>query len=278
MKDDVIGDWSENKLEIIEKYARPYSQIMTSKGFYHIYIDAFAGSGRHISRRSEKEVLGSPRIALATSPPFREYHFVEWNEKRAEGLRVLEQEHSNLKVYFGDCNNVLPREIFPLLARSGKQRALCILDPYALNYDWNLICAAAQTKKVDLILTFMMMDVQMNVLLKDPNTIKETQAKRLTRSWGDETWRKAAYEVHDEQLNMFGGSDRVKTGSLHFAKEYGRRLKEVAGFEYVSDPVEMLNSRKGTVYYLYFMSHASVALKIMKDIVTRLRKRQVGHA
>jgi hypothetical protein len=43
---DEIGPWSEIKLEVIRKYAKAYSTILSSqKSFYHVYIDAFAGLG-----------------------------------------------------------------------------------------------------------------------------------------------------------------------------------------------------------------------------------------
>ncbi len=52
---DQIGYWSELKLEIVEKYARAYSRILNAQpGLRHVYVDAFAGPGIHMSRaRSE---------------------------------------------------------------------------------------------------------------------------------------------------------------------------------------------------------------------------------
>ncbi len=52
-KYDEIGYWSEIKLDIIKDYAAAYSRILSSQknpNFYHIYIDAFAGAGKHISK------------------------------------------------------------------------------------------------------------------------------------------------------------------------------------------------------------------------------------
>ena len=74
---DVIGPWSEVKLDILREYASPYSRIVTAHGFHHLYIDAYAAGGSHISRTTGEIVLGSPLIALATEPPFREYHFID---------------------------------------------------------------------------------------------------------------------------------------------------------------------------------------------------------
>ncbi|MEW6003192.1 MAG: hypothetical protein AB1638_11175 [Nitrospirota bacterium] len=54
MKLDQIGFWSEIKLEIIKKYAGAYTSIMSKQDWCrgYVYIDAFAGAGKHISRKT----------------------------------------------------------------------------------------------------------------------------------------------------------------------------------------------------------------------------------
>jgi len=63
---DEIGSWSEVKLSIIKEYCSAYSTILTKQPhpFHHIYIDAFAGSGQHISKSSGKLIPGSRLNAL----------------------------------------------------------------------------------------------------------------------------------------------------------------------------------------------------------------------
>jgi three-Cys-motif partner protein len=59
---DVIGYWSEVKLDIIKEYASAYTKIMAaqkSPRFKYIYIDAFAGAGKHISRETRDMVVMS---------------------------------------------------------------------------------------------------------------------------------------------------------------------------------------------------------------------------
>src|ERR1035441_9100262 len=60
---DIIGPWTEVKLDILRQYAAPYSRIVTKHGFYHLYIDAYAAGGSHISRTTGEVVPGSPLIA-----------------------------------------------------------------------------------------------------------------------------------------------------------------------------------------------------------------------
>ena len=40
----------------------------TTASFSHVYIDAFAGSGQHVSRATGEFVPGSPLNALAVEP------------------------------------------------------------------------------------------------------------------------------------------------------------------------------------------------------------------
>ena len=50
---DEIGYWSEVKLDIVKDYAAAYSRILAAQekpALHHVYIDAFAGAGVHISK------------------------------------------------------------------------------------------------------------------------------------------------------------------------------------------------------------------------------------
>src|SRR5437764_12221543 len=87
---DEIGRWSEVKLDILKRYAAEYSKILSSQRdpfLLHVYIDAFAGTGYHLSETSGEMVLGSPLNALLVQPPFREYHFIDMDGDKAAGLR-----------------------------------------------------------------------------------------------------------------------------------------------------------------------------------------------
>jgi hypothetical protein len=62
-KIDEIGRWTKVKLDILKRYAAEYSKILSSQRnppFFHVYIDAFAGAGYHLSKTTGEWVLGSP--------------------------------------------------------------------------------------------------------------------------------------------------------------------------------------------------------------------------
>jgi hypothetical protein len=85
-----IRAWSEAKLEIVRKYTKAYTTILRNQlGFSHLYIDAFAGAGAHISRTTDEFVAGSPLQALNIDPPFDEYQFIDIDPRKVGSLREL---------------------------------------------------------------------------------------------------------------------------------------------------------------------------------------------
>ncbi len=97
---DIIGPWSEVKLAILREYAVPYSTIVSAKGFHHLYIDAFAGRGSHLSRTTGEIIPGSPLNALVTEPPFKEYHFIDTDPARVEQLRTLSGGREDVYIHY----------------------------------------------------------------------------------------------------------------------------------------------------------------------------------
>ncbi len=277
---DLIGPWSEVKLAILREYAVPYSTIMAAKGFHHMYIDGFAGPGSHVSRTTNEIVPGSPLNALATEPPFKEYHFIDADQARAAQLRGLVGNRGEVYVYSGDCNEILLRQIFPLVRYEQYRRALCVLDPYNIDLSWEVVRTAGQagggrTGTVEIFLNFMVMDMNMNILLTNPENAQPAQVARMTRFWGDDSWRGVAYQ-DDPQRNLFTDVDKVKVEDANekIAEAYRQRLLHVAGFKFAPAPLRFPNSLGRTIYYLFFASPDPTANKIVQQIFDKYRQRK----
>jgi len=174
---------------------------------------------------------------------------------------------TQVEIHRGDCNTILREEILPYIANNGHIRALCMLDPYSLNYDWDVVCGLAKTRHVDLFLNFMIMDANMNVLHRDQSTVNPRQAERLTKVWGSEQWRDVAYYSTESSDDLFGNVETKKTNNSHVASAYRERLHDGAGFKHVLPPIPMRNSVGGTIYYLYFAAHDDLANKIARSIL-----------
>jgi three-Cys-motif partner protein len=170
-------------------------------------------------------------------------------------------------VHKGDCNKLLLSEIFPLAQYSDYRRALCLLDPYGIHLNWEVIYEAGQMKSIEIFLNFSVMDMNMNVLLKDNEQANKSQIARMNAFWGDDSWRKVAYKTE----KVLFGDIQAKTGIEHLMQAYQDRLKNVAGFTYVPDPIPMRNTKGAIVYYLFFASPNNTGAKIVTEIFDKYR-------
>ena len=271
MRIDEVGYWTEIKLDILREYAGPYSRILRSKGFTYLYIDAFAGAGEHISKTTGELIAGSPTIALGIEPPFYEYHFIDLDRTKATALEERFGDRPNVFIYAEDCNNILLHEIIPKVRYDDYRRALCLLDPYGLHLDWKVILAAGKSRTIEIFLNFPVMDMNMNVLWHDTTGVRPDQVERMNSFWGDESWRECAYTA---EPTLFG--DEEKKADIEIVAEaFRNRLEDLAGFQYVPQPLPMRNSRNVIVYYLFFAAHQPVARSIVTDIFNKYRDRQV---
>jgi three-Cys-motif partner protein len=259
---DEIGYWSEIKLAILEKYAKPYNQILLKHKLRPIYIDGFAGAGHHIARGTTRIVDGSPVRALKVEPPFESFHFVDSDKSRVEQLAKLSTGRANVRVYHGDCNDVLVNQVFPQVNYTKRQRALCILDPYGLQLDWETIRIAGQSRVIEIFLNFPVMDMNRNVFWRDYEGVHPSHLERMVRFWGDDSWKSAAYQT---TKGLFGDMEE-RTSNEAVSEAFRKRLIEVAGFAQVPRPIPMRNSRGAIVYYLFFAAQNEIANKIVKDL------------
>jgi len=276
MKFDNIGVWSEIKLDIIKEYANAFTRIMKKQDWCkgYVYIDAFAGAGVHISRRTGEFIPGSPLNALEIENPFTEYHFIDIDKIKAEALENLTCETPNISIYPEDCNESLVRKIFPSLQYKSKKRALCILDPYGLHLYWETILEAAKLRTTEIFLNFPIMDMNRNVLHKDLLSADPEQIERMNRFCGSEEWQEILYK-EDMQMSLFGDTYRTKIVDSNIKLgDWFRveRLKKAAGFKFVPAPVLMRNSKGGPLFFLFFASHNETGKTIVSDIFSKYRE------
>lgn len=274
MKFDEIGYWSEVKLAIVRDYAKAYSTILAKRekpSLHHVYIDGFSGAGLHLSKATGEMVPGSPLNALSIDPPFKEHFLVDLNGDKVDHLRALVGGRQDVHVLHGNCNEVLLNQVFPKVRFEDYRRGLCLLDPYGLHLDWRVIETAGKMRTLDIFLNFPIMDMNRNVLWK--SGAREEDAARMTAFWGDTSWTTAAY-AETGQMGLFTGkSDVAKQGNAQVVEAFRQRLRDVAGFGHVPEPMPMRNSTGAVVYYLFFASQKPVAEKIVTAVFERYGRR-----
>lgn len=276
--EDIIGRWSEEKLDLLSKYLEAYSVIMNEqkkswlKAYY--YIDAFAGSIKPRAKEDEQRYIdGSPLRALRTEPKFDGYWFVDISSRRIERVQELREEFPDclIDIRQGNCNEILCNEIVPKLSYSSKQRAFVFLDPYGLQVDWETVRELANTKTCDVFVNFSVMGVT-RLLPRDQNPELEV-VEQLSKVMGSTNWITQIYrEPPGIQLDIFGNptgaiSSRDTIQAEWLASLYTEQLQSL--FQYVSNPVLMRNSTKSALYSLCLASHNKTAVRITNDIFKR---------
>jgi hypothetical protein len=98
----------------------------------------------------------------------------------------------------------------------------------------------------------------------------------MNRYWGDESWRQAAYA--EARQGSFFGPEFIKQGNDEIVAAFRGRLKKVAGFGYVADPLTMRNSRNAIVYYLFLASPKPLPKEIIRDIFRKYAWPMCGRA
>ncbi|QUW01156.1 three-Cys-motif partner protein TcmP [Chloracidobacterium sp. MS 40/45] len=286
------GDWTEQKLERLQKYLKAYTTIFTknerAQSLIPIYVDAFAGTGYRTSplqltkslklfeEFTEPEVdnflKGSARLALEVEPSFQKYVFIEQNTARVGELQKLQtifpQKQGNIQIIQSDANSWL--QGWCRGTDWKRHRAVVFLDPYGMQVEWTLIEALAKTKAIDLWLLFPL-GMAVNRLLTKGGKPPPAWEQALTRVFGTEDWRKNFYSQKTEPT-LFGDIDvTVKEADfLKIGKFFVNRLKTVFS-EVAENPLPLRNSRNTPLYLLCFAAGnprgAKTAVRIAQHIL-----------
>ena len=268
---DEIGAWSVLKLDIIEQYGAAYTKAFNKQGsrLKKYYIDGFSGAGVHIVKRTREQIEGSPARALKIAPPFDGFYFIDMKADKTDHLRTLCTGRTDVEIHTGDTDAYL-KDLLPKIQYRLYNRALCLLDPYGLHLDWEVIQLAGQSQAVDMFLNFPVMDMNRNAIWRAPDRASEEGVERMNRFWGDESWKQAAY-AESRQQSLFFEPDIIKQPNDAIVAAFRERLKKVAGFNFVPEPLPMKNSNNAVVYYLFFASTKPVAENIIQYIFQKYR-------
>lgn len=267
------GDWTKEKLTIIEDYLRFYVTALSKQQVKLIYIDAFAGSGKTELQNGET-VDGSAIISLKYN--FDEYYFIELNKERSQCLRDeidlrFSYKKDKVKIITGDANAELKNILGKLTVH---QRGVMFLDPYAMELNWDVLECAKQPGILDIWYLFPLNALTRNLFRK----LKMTDAtkEKVTKILGTEEWEKELYH-QSAQMSIFDDEplERIDfEGLVDFVK---LRLKN--SFPYVSPKSRMLkNSNKSPMFILFFiMTNASgkaigLGSKVVTEIFDKLDK------
>jgi three-Cys-motif partner protein len=270
------GAWTELKLDAVHYYLGFFTRVLRAQPFDLWYLDAFAGSGtRTIERETggllevapigggKEELAGSVLRALAVDPPFSRHIFIEGNESRFRELEKIRTDRPETKIIcrHGEANAEL-RNIFTTspwsnqIAGRGKLRAVCFLDPYGMNVEWETLKLLAASRAVDVWYLFPMLAVTRQ-LANDIARVDEHKAAKLDAIFGTQNWRQELYDTR-VFTNLFEETvtTSVRKVTLPQIEEYARERLQTL-FRYVSPSLPLIADGRGQLFSLFCLSNSS---------------------
>lgn len=289
-KQEFGGSWTEQKLNVLQKYLAAYTKALQGKGFSLHYIDAFAGTGYRdlktedgaqalfpeLEEKETREFLdGSATIALKVQPHFDGFVFIEKSTERCKQLEIIQTQHPGSKIGIRneDANTYLGKVT---RGNWSKNRAVLFLDPFGLQVKWKTLEAVAATQAIDVWILFPL-GSGVNRLLQRDGNIDPRHKKVLDEFFGNEDWFREFYKTDDEP-DLFGGTQptHTKCDLESVGKYFLKRLKMI--FPYVATPLPLKNSKQNPIFLFCFAAAnkgkgGALAVKIANDIVLRELRR-----
>lgn len=267
------GEWTKEKLTIIQKYLSFYVNALKNTKCKKIYIDAFAGSGKTLLKDG-KEVDGSAIISLSLD--FDHYYFIELDTERLNNLSNLIDERypekkSKVTIINGDCNDKL---VTLLQSLTKYQRGVMFLDPYAMELDWSILEEANKTGVLDIWYLFPINAVSRQMPITGKVTDK--MIEKLNLIFGTDKWLENLY-YEDPQISIFEDKKMKRHNFEKLVEFVLLQLNDL--FAYVSPKSKLLkNSNNAPMFLLCFAmtnnSPKAIGLgsKVVNDIFKSLEQ------
>lgn len=275
------GNWTKQKLDIIENYLKAYLKVMKKQPFGLGYIDAFAGEGSVELATHQGESLfdvnsvikGSTIRALLLDPGFDGYVFIEKDPKAVAKLERLKQKYPDKRIDIR-CRdaNVCLKDICQ--HRDWKRRrAVLFIDPAGTQVDWDTIVAVADTQAIDVWVWFPL-GVGVNRLLLRSGDINPSWEDRLNRVFGTSDWKEEFYKIR-KSYTLFGEEERLyKTATPKVIAEYYNYRLNSAFKNVAPNPKMMYNSQNNPIYLLCFAAGnpkgSKIAIRIAEYLLNQV--------
>ncbi|MDE2780141.1 MAG: three-Cys-motif partner protein TcmP [Chloroflexota bacterium] len=269
------GDWTAEKLRILESYLDAYTTALKNQPFKLMYIDAFAGSGSiDLGPREEETrdlIEGSAQRAVTiVDKPFDRLVFVEKDPnrfRRLERLRTANPER-DIRTERSDANDYLEHlnEIWQ------QWRGVLFLDPFATEVNWETIERISGFNALDTWLLFPASSIaRILPRSKRPEDVSEGWTIRLNKIFGDESWRDLYSQ--SPQLSFFE-EDRMERdpGVEGIVTIYKRKLKGLFRDRFLDESITLKNSRNSPLFEFMFCVGSPSGIGPAKRIARHLMR------
>lgn len=277
------GIWTKRKLDMLRAYLDAYTTALKNRPFKLLYIDAFAGTGMvelktEDSLDAQKFIEGSARIAAKVGDkPFDKLIFIEQSRKRCKKLEELKGEisHRNMEIQNIDANAYLKKFCGQWGTTHSRWRGVLLLDPFATQVEWKTVQAVADTHALDTWILFPVFGLsRMLPRNKMPQDVDEKWAAKLTRVFGDESW-KNFYRPNPQQslLPREEEDDYIRhPGVKQIRDTYKQKLSGAFGNRLLDVTSPLPNSKNSLLFELIFCVGNEAGIDLAHKIASHIIK------
>ena len=273
------GEWTLEKLDILQRYLDAYTTVLKNQPFKLMYIDAFAGTGRITLLGDQAEVHSfvrgsAERAVRIDDKPFDKLIFVEKEPDRCAELESLRAAYlgRDIRIEQSEANTFLNK----LNEDWRSWRGVLFLDPFATEVEWSTIQTIARWNALDTWILFPVSAIaRILPTSRLPDDISGGWSTRLTRVFGDQSWRELYRE--NRQQGLFGGVEHERdTGVDGLLAIYKNKLTSLFGDRFLANSRTLKNSRNTALFELLFCVGSNspkainTAKRIAKHIVEHL--------
>lgn len=250
------GDWTKEKLNILERYLDAYTTALKGQRFKLMYIDAFAGAGRIPLRDKDTEEISflsgsSERAAQVSDKQFDRLIFIEKDSGRCADLERLSEGHPgrDIRIENAEANDFLQN----FQEDWNAWRGVLFLDPFATEVEWSTIKAISSFNALDTwILCPTNALARMLPRSRNPKDISNLWGNRLNCVFGDNRWENLYRK--SPQTKLFGDdSDYQRDAGVNGLIEiYKENLSELFGRRFLQTSRTLRNSKNSPLFEFLF--------------------------
>ncbi len=278
------GRWTIEKLNILEKYLDAYTTALKNKPFKLMYIDAFAGTGQvtlpsdggnkwAFFRSKDDDLQGfvsgsAERAINIIDKPFDKLIFVEKDIDRCVELENLRETYAkrNIEIVNSEANEFLSN----LHEDWRSWRGVLFLDPFATEVEWSTMEAIAGFEALDTWILFPVSAIaRMLPKSRQPDDISPEWATRLTRIFGDDSWR----NLYRPWKTLFGGNEfERRPGVDGLISLYKKRLEATFDKRVLEQSRTLKNSKGSPLFEFMFCVGNPNGITLAKRIANHILK------
>ena len=268
-RDSYGGEWTLEKLQILEMYLNAYTTALKNKPFGLTYIDAFAGTGRinlmKDSQDAKTFIHGSaPQAINISNRPFDKLIFIEKDNGRYSELQELRQDHPDRDIVVKNANANSCLQKLQMDWRNW--RGVLFLDPFATEVEWSTIEKIAGFNALDTWLLFPTSAVSRILpLSKRPEDIDPGWVSCLNKIYGNESWRGLYKE--NPQGELFGNRGHSRDSGVDgLLSIYKQNLEGLFGKRFLQNSRTLRTSTGSPLFEFIFCAGNLYGADIAKRI------------